>query len=132
MAYNRGSPQSCRRKGREMKRLLADGRKARVGRWACAAALALVFVGAMATPARAGGVHLSFGIGIPVPVYAYPSYPTVVHPYPPPYYAYGAPPVYPPVWFSGHYRSHHSWGGHGHHHGRPGKHYHGGRRHHRH
>jgi hypothetical protein len=126
-----------------MERLLADGRKVRLGYWFFTAVLALLLVGAVATPARAGGVHFSVGIGIPLPAfpysYSYPypypypsysySYPGVVAPYPP-HYAYAPPPVYPPVWFAGQYRGHYGSRGRRYYH-RPAPHFHSAPRHYR-
>lgn len=69
-------------------------RVGRAGTWIAAAAVGVMLLMAVPTPAKAGGVHFSIGIGIPVyaspyPVYSYPAYA------PPAYYV---PPVaYPPV-----------------------------------
>ena len=67
--------------------------------WIGAGILAFVLMGATPKAAEAGGVHLSFGVGIPVyaapyPAYSYPSYG---------YYGYAPPVVYPPVAIGGYW-----------------------------
>jgi hypothetical protein len=99
----------------KMKRSTARERKSRFGYWVGAAVLALLLLGGMSIPASAGNVHLSFGIGVPLPVYSYPAYPAYPPPavvYPPAYYA---APVYPPVVVTGFYGGYYR-GGHGHYH----------------
>ena len=105
-------------------------RKFRRFGWICAGVLGFVLVGATPKTAEAGGVHLSFGFGVPVyaapyPVYSYPSYP-----YYSGYYAYPPRVVYPPVAIGGYY----NYGGYrgGYYGGGYGGHYGGGYGGHRH
>jgi hypothetical protein len=80
-----------------------------VGSWIGAVALGLVLVTVAATPARAGGVRFSIGIGVPVVAAPYPVYPAYG---PPAYHVYAPPVVYPPVaiggfWYAGKGYDHH-------------------------
>jgi hypothetical protein len=111
-----------------MKTLSSRKRSARAARWICAAVFGALLIGTTAVPASAGGVHLSFGFGLPVYsapyayypptyAYAYPSYYAApVYSYPAYGYAYSAPVWIGGSWgygYRGGYHGHYYRGGHG-------------------